>query len=208
MLGGLHIEMAAFKILGNLLDGSGWTEALVQAGVAAAETVDSFLKAFHLTRTRHTYQVIASSLYLLLEDAYTDYYKKLGNGSSKISLEKWCMERANSCPQFQFWHIILQLELYVMIFVRATHEGNLQLYIEDISKIVPWFFALDHTNYARWMPVHLRDLVSLKECHPTIHAEFVKGNFTIKNLNRHSQLLLLIKLMSTIMHLSKVMVVQ
>ena len=29
------------------------------------------------------------------------------------------------------------------------------------------------------MPVHLRDLVSLKECHPTIHAEFVKGNFTV-----------------------------
>ena len=140
MLGGLHIEMAAFKILGNLLDGSGWTEALVQAGVAAAGTADSFLKAFHLTRTRHAYQVTASSLYLLLEDAYTDYYKKLGNGSSKISLEKWCMERANLCPQFQFWHIILQLELYVMTFVRATHEGNLQLYIEDISKIVPWFF--------------------------------------------------------------------
>ena len=66
------------------------------------------------------------------------------------------MERANSFPQF---HIILQLELYVMIYVRATREGNFQLYIEALSKIVPWVFALDHTHYARWIPVHFRDLV-------------------------------------------------
>ena len=47
--------------------------------------------------------------------------------------------------------------------------------LEALNKIVPWFFALDHTNRARWMPIHLHDLVSLKVCHPTIHAEFVKG---------------------------------
>ena len=26
---------------------------------------------------------------------------------------------------------------------------------------MPWFFALDHYNYARWVPVHLRDMESL-----------------------------------------------
>ncbi len=30
------------------------------------------------------------------------------------------------------------------------------------------------------MPVHLRDMVSLKECHPNIYEEFMKGNFTVK----------------------------
>ena len=34
MFGGLHVEMAALKAIGNLLDGSGWGSALVQAGVA------------------------------------------------------------------------------------------------------------------------------------------------------------------------------
>lgn len=111
------------------------------------------------------------------------------------------MERANSCPQFQFWYIILQLELYVMIYVRgkfrALHRG-----LKQNSSLN---FALDHTHYARWIPVYLRDLVSLKECHPTIHAEFEKGNFTVKNLSGYSQLLLWIKPMSRIMHLLKVM---
>ena len=47
MLGGLHIEMAAFKALGGWLDGSGWTNCLVQAGVAKVGMAGSFLKASH-----------------------------------------------------------------------------------------------------------------------------------------------------------------
>ena len=50
MFDGLHIELAALKTLGDLLKDSGWTSALVQAGVTTAGTADSFLKAAHITR--------------------------------------------------------------------------------------------------------------------------------------------------------------
>jgi len=133
-----------------------------------------------MTRTRRAHQVTASSLYLLLKKAYTEYIKDLEDESKAISLECWRTERADACPQFQFWSIILQLELDVMIFVRAIREGDFQLYVEALTKIVPWFFALDHTHYARWIPVHLRDMVSLKECHPDVYAEFLKGKFVVK----------------------------
>ena len=59
LFGGLHIEIAALKTLGNLLDSSGWTGVLVQAEVATAGTADSFLKAVHVTRTRRAHQVTA-----------------------------------------------------------------------------------------------------------------------------------------------------
>ena len=67
-----------------------------------------------------------------------------------------------------------------MIYVRAIREGNFQQYVEALTEIVPWVFALDHTHYARWITVHLRDMVSLKYLHPEIYAEFVKGNFVVK----------------------------
>ncbi|KAJ8357901.1 hypothetical protein AAFF_G00056470 [Aldrovandia affinis] len=35
MFGGLHIEMAALKSIGTLLQDSGWTGALVEAGIAS-----------------------------------------------------------------------------------------------------------------------------------------------------------------------------
>ena len=34
MLGGLHIEMAALKTIGDWLQGSGWAQAPVQADIA------------------------------------------------------------------------------------------------------------------------------------------------------------------------------
>ena len=41
MLGGLHIEMNALKVLGDLLDGSGWIGALTQAKIVSFGTAES-----------------------------------------------------------------------------------------------------------------------------------------------------------------------
>jgi len=30
-----------------------------------------------------------------------------------------------------------------------------------LEALTPWFFALDHTNYSRWLPVHIKDMKSL-----------------------------------------------
>lgn len=106
-----------------------------------------------------------------------------------LSLDEWCQRQAKAFPQFQFWWIILQLQLYVLIFVRSIREANFLLYIDALSKLVPWFFSLDHINYARWIPVHLRDMVNLHRNHPHIFNEFIKGNFTVKKtFNRFSAL--------------------
>ena len=56
ILGGLHIEMAELKVIGDWLEDAGWVEALVQARVASPGTANLFLKASHVTRTRHAQQ--------------------------------------------------------------------------------------------------------------------------------------------------------
>ena len=84
MLGGLHIEMAAFKLLGDWLDGSGWTSALVAAEVATGGVADSFIKATHVTRTRRAHQVTATCLFILQSKAYSDYLETLENGEEPL----------------------------------------------------------------------------------------------------------------------------
>ena len=81
MCGGLHIEMAAFKTIGHLLDSCGWTGALVQANVATLGIADSFLRVTHVTRTRRAHQITASSLYHLLQKAYLACCSSLGEGT-------------------------------------------------------------------------------------------------------------------------------
>ncbi len=50
MFGGLHIEMGVLKLLGDWLEDSGWTNALVQADIASSGTANSFIRATHVTR--------------------------------------------------------------------------------------------------------------------------------------------------------------
>ena len=46
----IEIEMSAFRTIGEWLEDSGWTSALVEADITSPGTADSFLKASHLTR--------------------------------------------------------------------------------------------------------------------------------------------------------------
>ena len=51
--GGLHIEMAALKSIGTLLQLSDWTSAIEEPDIAPSGTADSVLSASRVTRTDH-----------------------------------------------------------------------------------------------------------------------------------------------------------
>ena len=68
---------------------------------------------------------------------------------------------------------------HLLCVVRSLRERDFHLYIQVLQKIVPLMFALDHPNYARWLPVHIRDMMLLEKCHLDVAAEFKKGNFVV-----------------------------
>ena len=78
----------------------------------------------------------------------------------------------------------MQLEVILLFFVRSLREGNFKLYIESQKKLAPWMFALDHINYAHWLPIHLRDMLLLKHKHPEICAAFQDGGFVVQPSNK------------------------
>ncbi len=49
--------------------------------------------------------------------------------------------------------------------------------------------VFDHYHYAKWISVHLKDIINLEEQHPSIVLEFKKEKFTVqKTLNRFSSM--------------------
>ena len=181
MFGGLHIEMAALKTIGDWLQGSVWAQALVQAVIVTAGTADSLYRASHVMRTRRAHQITAAALHILQHRAYNRYS---ANGQSPVEFEVWSDRRKQSCPQFQFWATALELEICVLIYVRFLREADFALYLDALTELVPWFCALDHTNYARWIPVHLRDMAGLPNKHPEINRKFNAGHFTVQKTKR------------------------
>ena len=99
----------------------------------------------------------------------------------------WDERCQEQIPTFKYWSIVMELELLICRFVRSLREGDFSLYVQICDDLCPWFQAMDHTNYARWLPVHVRDVVQLPETHPDIYAEFMQGNFVVqKSLHKCS----------------------
>ena len=115
MFGGLHIEMAALKTIGDWLKGSSWVQALAQAEIATAGTADSFLRATHVTRTRRAHQVTVAALYILKHRAYASYCLSCSkDGQAVLVFKEWCHQKQQICPQVQYWSTVMELELCVM----------------------------------------------------------------------------------------------
>ena len=102
-----------------------------------------------------------------------------------MSFNDWCLKKVAAVPQFHFWYLTLQLELLLLVFVRSLREANFELYIDAVSKIVPWFFGLDHTNYARWLPIHLRDMYRLNNVAPDVDSQFKQGRFVVNKTSKN-----------------------
>ncbi|KAJ8380702.1 hypothetical protein SKAU_G00014800 [Synaphobranchus kaupii] len=163
-------------LLGDWLEDSGWTNALVQAEIASPGTADSFIHARHVTKTRHAHQLTAASLYNLLHQAYNQHCT---SEAVPPTFEEWCLQRVSESVHFNYWLKTLSLEVLMLMYIRSLREGNFQLYMETLTQLLPWMFALDHTHYSRWLSVHVRDMMVLSDKHPAILEEFRAGKFVV-----------------------------
>ena len=70
--GGLLIEMVILKLLGDCLEDSGRTNALIQANIASCRTANSFIYTSNITTTGPVHLVTAASHYTLLHKAHIE----------------------------------------------------------------------------------------------------------------------------------------
>ncbi len=188
LMGGLHIEMAMLKVIGDWLDGSGWTYLITSADVTSEGRADGLQKGSHTSRGQWAHQITAAALFVLLHRSY-DEYQKITPEDEQRQFDEWCIEMASEHPQFDYWFRVWQLEVLFLQFLRSQRQQNFLPYVESLGRIIPWMFALDHYHYARWMTVHVRDLLALEVNSPTTHAEFLKGHFvTQKTSHKFSAL--------------------
>ena len=83
----------------------------------------------------------------------------MDNGA--LSFEEWCNHQRRKVALFQYWHTALQLELLLLVFLKSLRLADFGMYVDAVYKMLPWFFALNHTNYARWLHIHVRDMREL-----------------------------------------------
>ena len=120
------------------------------------------VKASHLIRTRHAHQISVLALSKLQQNAFL----QSEGPHDESTKEAWRQAIITKSPIFLYWDTILKMEILGLIFVRAQREQDFPLYVESLKAIVHWFFALDHQNYARWIPIYIHDMPTsvFQEC--------------------------------------------
>ena len=177
LMGPLHIEMAFLNAIGNWLESSGWVDIIIKSEINTPGRADALLKGNHPKRSRYAHQVSCAALSLLLRESYE-------NSEVTQNIEEWVSERKSKSVQFYYWHTVMELEALLLMFIKSVRIGNFEMFISCLEQIAPWMFSLDHTHYARWLPVFINDMKQWATKHPAIFSEFQKGNFVINKTNK------------------------
>ena len=83
-----------------------------------------------------------------------------------------------------YWRLEINLQNEILVFLRSIREGNFHLYVQSLRNLLKCFFALDHTNYARWLTIHVFDLIPLPITHPDVYQQMLKGFFSFAKTKR------------------------
>ena len=131
----------------------------MEANVASTGIAALFLNGSHISRTRHAHKVTASSLFILMNEAYSHFIVSLDQATHKQTFEECRREMEVAAPQFQYWPIILTCHSHL----REISERRKCSAVREISFQLA-LCSMDHPKNARWLPVHLREMLS-PMCH-------------------------------------------
>ena len=180
MMGGLHIEMATMSMIGDWLEGGGWSDLIANAQVFTSGTSKALLSAFHVKKSRYAHQVSVATLHLLLKQAFEKHQINI----NEITFETWVDSARKKSVQFEYFFVVYELELLLLTFVKSIRVADFEMFCDAVEQIIPWMFALDHVHYSRWLPVFLQDLRELPTRHPHVYKEFCNGKFTVQKTGR------------------------
>ena len=80
--------------------------------------------------------------------------------------------------------MVLTIILAYLDYIFSLRGGMFEAYKSALANILPYLFANDNTHYSRWGTVHLHDMLTLKDTHPDVYEEFMKGNFVFHESDR------------------------
>ena len=95
--------------------------------------------------------------------------------------------RSENGPLSCFWMSYIDIVGDILLgLIRASREGNWQLHLHAIRNMIPWCFAYDKINYARYLPVYHARMMNLPSEHPDVYSNFMARMFSVQLTGRGS----------------------
>ncbi|KAJ8346686.1 hypothetical protein SKAU_G00280870 [Synaphobranchus kaupii] len=110
--------------------------------------------------------LLQSPLLAELITLWTDFLEHLRHNNGELSA---------------FWMSYIDMaEDVILGLLRASREGDWELHLHAIRTMIPWCFAYDKINYARYLSPYFAQMTNLPEKHPSVYEAFKTGQFSVQ----------------------------
>ena len=198
MMGMFHMLMMFMHILSKRFSAAGLRDILIQSGVIAKGSVDKALSGKMYNRSvrlyKLAYEAITRKLFndIVLTKEEDDWVQanleKLDFDAfweNEISQKMYndfldCREKMKDGEPLQkFWMRFLEMVELLVNTIYTIRAGNWELLLECIQNILPYTFAYDNINSARYLSAMLGDMLQLQNDFPEVWFLFTYFYFNV-----------------------------
>ncbi|KAL8570914.1 hypothetical protein ACOMHN_023587 [Nucella lapillus] len=80
-----------------------------------------------------------------------------------------------------FWMTYVDIIQDILLgLLPASREGEWDMHLHAIRLMIPWCFAYDRLNYARYLPAYYAQMTNLAASQPDIYKAFKDGNLSVQ----------------------------
>jgi hypothetical protein len=214
-MGEFHTCMSFMSMIGKRFKDAGLQDILIESEVVAQGSINGVMNGHHYNRSIRAHKLMFEALQRLRFEKFLESLPTESKNSQKALLtqliksyltgslqdrtshddfstlqkqyESFVDEQSSINPTFAFWSSYIDIVQLLLAFVRATRESDWSLHVSALRFMMPWFFAYDRINYARYLPAYWLEMVKLSETHPQCHRELSqKGEWTVQRQDRHA----------------------
>ena len=147
-LGGMHLLMSFVGCVGTLMANSGLEELLGSAFAGVPKMLAG--KNFPMN---------VRALRMVVEELLRE---KISTFTSYDEMVEKLDEKASQSRTAKHWvSNLIKPVLIMMLYLRAEREGDWALHLYAVDKMLPYFFAAGHINYARYVSYNIRAMQRL-----------------------------------------------
>ena len=162
-LGGMHMIMNVVGAVGKLMQETGLYEILGSA-------FGSVKKMMHGKQYPQNVRALRMVVEVLLA-------KHIKDMQTPEELDGFLQSVSNQSPTSKLWvDNLIQPVILMMMFTRAERESDWYLHLYTTNKMIDYFHAAGHVNYARYGTYYLYSMLSLPE---DVKSHFLKGEHTV-----------------------------
>ena len=184
-MGEFHTGMNFLAFFGKRFRDAGLQDIVIVSGLVAEGSTNTVLTGHQYNRSLRMHKIVseamehmrwqaflktlseeeqeqASDLMKKLQDSFpSDEHKQIVSGEQFDGLQSkyttFVINQSTS-PTFAFWSSYIDMVEQLLLFIRATKEGDWKLHLASVRGLMPWFFTYDHFNYSRYLPVYWSEM--------------------------------------------------